>query len=151
MIYKPKMKYILILFLVTFILSCTSEEKPSIRNSIESYVLKNINDPESYEFVEMQVDTIFMIDYYTEKRNSFISEEMNLSAYSNEEAYKEYQKEEKRKTDSVNKYNELIKKINPKSIKGFKVNFKHRSNNSLGNKSIDVNKFNLDKDYKLIN
>lgn len=157
-------KIIFIIFVIFF--SCTENSLlETKKGNIEKYVLKNINNPKSYEFVEIyDSDTIYKLDFLKNKIDSLfntgniLDEEIAIKPnfknqyekdlYERKDSMKKIEKEK-----SLLKLNELkrIKKITSKEeIINFKTVFSFRQKNEF-NATVKTNYlFLIDKDMKIV-
>jgi peptidoglycan hydrolase CwlO-like protein len=157
------MKKLFLLILILFIFSCSKEISPEekIKQALEEYLFKTINDPSSYEFVEIgKIDTISKIEHYKwiynfnmkmyksieERNEEYINGYKKLLAkYKKQsEKYTNEIKEIKKEIDSLEKlefgveemdqHNKLIASTKENEIHQLKTTYKFRANNKMGGK-----------------
>lgn len=157
------MKKLLLLLLILFIFSCGKEISPEeqIKQVLEEYLFKTINDPSSYEFVEIgRIDTISKVEHYIWWYNFNVK--MHKSIQETNEGYIDgykkllvkYKKQSSKYTDEIKeinkeidslenqefgkdeirRYNELIQSTGKGEIHQLNTTFKFRANNEMGGK-----------------
>ena len=132
-------KLFIIIILSTLTISCKKNADEKLKAEIEEKILKGMNDPDSYEFVNFYLDSL---EYNTKK---------------------EVAKEAKSKIDSLMKLKQtenvkrglflqrMILKINEPYLQTkYQGDFEFRANNKFGAKILATYKFKADSTYKLI-
>ncbi len=169
---------ILSLFLLLFLASCFSPPvKEVAKKNFEEYILKNMHDPESYEFVEMsKFDTLTYEGYCKEEIQIL---EIGLEGKDKAiddleevvEIYKQLAKESrehkdglikaqrdyysriasyKKVEDKVDLFKEMMNSDTSHYIKYIKTNFKIRAKNKMGAKVLGSYRVRFDKSLKVI-
>lgn len=144
------MKRLLVFAAIALLVSCTKEltftEK--VKQTIEDYALKNLDDPKSYEFIELTLlDSITIKDNIDYRKDYFKPsdfyyerlERMKSDANANYVIYsKEYVEEAQKEIDDKEKIvaaidslaQTLVDSLN--NVQAYTYLFKFRSNNKLG-------------------
>lgn len=157
------MKKLLLLILLLFILSCGKELSPKekVKQVLEEYLFEIINDPSSYEFVEIgKIDTISKIEHYKWLYNFNIKMDKRIEERNEEyiEGYKKllakYKKQSSKYIDEIKeinkeidsleklefvveemeRHNELLASTKGDEIHQLKTTYKFRANNKMGGK-----------------
>lgn len=169
---KIKNVLTVLLFLILLI-SCTKKEPTRdeiVKNNVEQYLMDKLDDPDSYEFVEISLrdSTLYKENIVMEIDNWKSSLQFDKDQLERQERYKEelpylFNEEDYENYKAKVKKDELIiKKIDSlKEALGARVNdvaaysffFKFRANNKLGAKTLHafVVQTKMGPDYDLIN
>ena len=155
-------KQITFLFLIMFVLSCS--KKPTsdeiARRNIEEYLLPSLNDPESYEFVNMSpLDTIFVIESAKNSLTEYEKMLKEMKDYPDRikkqedfadkfDKHKGYEKDAAEARANAKKFRELYAEVEgkiaekkseitatkPDEISEINTKFKFRATNKMGGK-----------------
>lgn len=131
-------KTLLLLGILFLMISCKKNKIENLQNKIESIIKPNLNDPSSYEFNSIHLDSV---EYITNKQEiQEILKDILILQKENDKISKEKLRFLKGKINfysSLNKYK-------------FKGNFTFRGNNAFGAKILAEYTFEADSTYKLI-
>ncbi|OUL59840.1 hypothetical protein [Flavobacterium sp. AJR] len=131
-------KIILLLLILIISISCQKSKIENLQNEIESIIKPNLNDPSSYEFNSMHLDSV---EYLTSKLEiqTILKDIRNLQKEKNKISQEQisFLKRKIHFYSSLDKYK-------------FKGNFSFRGNNKFGAKILAEYIFEADSTYKLI-
>ncbi|KIA98375.1 hypothetical protein OA93_09660 [Flavobacterium sp. KMS] len=131
-------KIILLLLILIVSISCQKSKIENLQNEIESIIKPNLNDPSSYEFNSMHLDSV---EYLTSKLEiqTILKDIRNLQKENNKISQEQisFLKRKIHFYSSLDKYK-------------FKGNFSFRGNNKFGAKILAEYIFEADSTYKLI-
>lgn len=136
---------------------CAKSEKDIVRKNVESVVINKLNDPKSYEFVEIQLIDSFSnrdaIDYRIEQAESWLDykksriddlekykNDKGLSSLFKQDEYDKYLNEYSQDKAKIDELKELKKNKNDilDNIVSYTYSYSFRGNNALGAKILNT-------------
>ena len=164
---KIKILYpFLVLFLVT---ACSNDPKAKAKKSIEAYLQNKLNDPKSYEFIELdslktitrsdslksaqtdeELAVLNTFDYNKEKSLLNAKYDYQIPAFEYEYLGQKLQDVTTKDSLVKVKYSKLITSETDKVGTGYTTVLKFRSKNGLGALTIGLERFKLDNNFAVL-
>lgn len=138
-------KIITIIAAAVLIISCgkelTKEEK--FKNKIETVLIKNLNDPKSYEFISItKIDTFYL-------KNSALRYKKLYQEWVNDTTdYYENKREEN--INKLNHYKSILDTVSDKTIDEIGVTINYRAKNKLGGLVVSDGRFYFDDKFNIV-
>lgn len=142
-----KKALLLILFLFFY---CKKESSNLIKENVEDYLKSNMNDPKSYEFISIDIDTILYSDFDLDNREDI---DMNIASFLLDKAREEKNPLTKKsfeiEANYLSKFDSLYKIHKPNDVYRYKVKIDFRGNNAFGAKVKNSKSFIVDTLYNV--
>jgi hypothetical protein len=164
-----KIKILYPFVLLILVSACSTDPKAKAKKSIEAYLQTKLNDPKSYEFMELdslkpitksdslrsaQIDeeytAIKSFDYDAEKRRLNIIYDYSIPLAETQKLIDKLTEVQTKDSLIKVKYAALITPETDKIVTGYSTVLKFRSKNGMGALTIGNERFTLDKDFKVL-